>query len=109
MPIAPGRYRLTATRGLEFALARQDVDVPGPGAERPDERFLADPRSGEGRADLGAWNWVDLDAEGTRREGESAAEALARHQGAFKTPVLRNLQKTGEYDCAEYQGRVAAQ
>lgn len=31
--VAPGRYRLTATRGLEWELASVDVDLPAPGAE----------------------------------------------------------------------------
>lgn len=31
--LAPGRYRLIATRGPEFDAAQLDVEVPGPGAE----------------------------------------------------------------------------
>lgn len=31
--VAPGRYRLTATRGLEWDFASLDVDLPRPGAE----------------------------------------------------------------------------
>ncbi len=31
--VAPGRYRLTATRGLEYDIARVEIDVPEPGAE----------------------------------------------------------------------------
>ncbi len=31
--VAPGRYRLTATRGLEWDVASVDVDLPGPGSE----------------------------------------------------------------------------
>jgi hypothetical protein len=30
--VAPGRYRLTATRGPEFGIASVEVEVPGPGA-----------------------------------------------------------------------------
>jgi cytochrome c peroxidase len=74
-----------------------DLSMPGPETDRPVDRFLADPRSGEGRADLGYWNFVDLEADGVVRDGETAAEALARYRGSFKTPVLRNLQRTGPY------------
>jgi len=31
--IAPGRYRLTATRGFEYGAATREVEVPGPGSE----------------------------------------------------------------------------
>jgi hypothetical protein len=34
VPIAPGRYRLTATRGPEFDLARFEVEISAPGVER---------------------------------------------------------------------------
>ena len=34
VPIAPGHYRLTATRGPEFDLARFEVEIPGPDVER---------------------------------------------------------------------------
>jgi len=73
-----------------------DLEIPGPDAVRPQERFLADPRSGEGRADLGYWNFLDLDATG-EPEGASEAERLEASIGAFKTPVLRNLKQTGPY------------
>jgi hypothetical protein len=32
VPVAPGRYRLTAVRGLEFDAAQHELRVPGPGA-----------------------------------------------------------------------------
>jgi hypothetical protein len=38
--IAPGRYRLTATRGFEWGIASAEVDVPGPGAESPVPAFV---------------------------------------------------------------------
>ena len=44
---------------------------------------------------------VQLRFEGTVMSGtpvlSTAAEALARYRGSFKTPVLRNLQRTGPY------------
>lgn len=33
MAIPPGRYRLTATRGLEYDLVQIEIEVPGPGRE----------------------------------------------------------------------------
>ena len=33
MAIPPGRYRLTATRGLEYDLFQIEIEVPGPGRE----------------------------------------------------------------------------
>ena len=74
-----------------------ELSIPGPEAVRPVARFLADPRSGDDRADLGHWNYVDLAKDGVVAAGETPADALARTRGSFKTPVLRNLQRTGPY------------
>ncbi len=40
VPIAPGRYRLTATRGIEFEVVERVVEVSGPGAEVRVEPFV---------------------------------------------------------------------
>ena len=67
--------------------------IPGPGeAVRPSLR-LRDftTRAEPGHADLGHWNFVDLDDPSVRRGGESAAQLLQRMIGAFKTPPVRNL------------------
>lgn len=71
--------------------------IPGPEASRPSSTLLSDPRSGPGHADLGYWNFVDLDDPDSLREGESRGDALERRIGAFKTPSLRNLPRTGPY------------
>ncbi len=96
------QFHNTGIAALDFDQANGDgafdaLEVPGPEADRPLERFLSDPRSGEGHADLGYWNFVDLESPQQLREGETEASGLERTIGAFKTPTLRNLQRTGPY------------
>ena len=74
------------------------LTIPGPEADRPVARLLAVPsRDDPERADLGHWNWVDLAAAPERAAGESDADLLRRMAGAFRTPNLRNLPRTGPY------------
>ena len=99
------RFHNTGIAQLDYDQTNGDgafaaMEIPGTDAKRPQERFLADPRSGEGRADLGYWNFIDLsDTEALGGASEAAARAVALEGaiGAFKTPILRNLKRTGPY------------
>jgi cytochrome c peroxidase len=63
----------------------------GDRAQRPAARFKETARHDKpGYADLGYWNFVDLNGP-DRLPGESAADFLRRMIGAIKTPTLRNL------------------
>jgi cytochrome c peroxidase len=72
--------------------------IPGPEATRPIASFLAVPAKDDpARADLGYWNWIDLASAPERVDEESDADLLRRLAGAFRTPGLRNLPRTGPY------------
>jgi cytochrome c peroxidase len=74
------------------------LGIPGLEAKRPVASFLAIPAKDDPkRVDLGYWNWVDLKAAPERVGEESDAELLKRLAGAFRTPNLRNLPRTGPY------------
>ena len=65
---------------------------------RPDSRFLSNPTPADTElADLGYWNWVDPATAVERAEGEREKDFLERMAGAFRTPTLRNLPRTGPY------------
>ena len=95
------RFHNTGIAQMDYDQANGDgafaaLEIPGTDAKRPQERFLTDPRSGEGRADLGYWNFIDL-SDTEALGGSSEAAALEGAIGAFKTPILRNLKRTGPY------------
>jgi cytochrome c peroxidase len=72
--------------------------IPGSEARRPVASFLAVPKKDDpNRADLGYWNWIDLASAPERTSEESDADLLRRMAGAFRTPNLRNLPRTGPY------------
>ena len=72
--------------------------IPGFDAKRPVASFLAIPAKDDPkRVDLGYWNWIDLKAAPERVGEESDADLLRRMAGAFRTPNLRNLPRTGPY------------
>jgi cytochrome c peroxidase len=72
--------------------------IPGPDAKRPVASLLAVPNESDAKkADLGYWNWIDLTKASERASGESDADLLRRMAGAFRTPNLRNLPRTGPY------------
>ena len=74
------------------------LDLPGPEAMRPQARFLAVPSQDDPKqVDLGYWNWIDLSSAPERAAEESDPDPLRRMAGAFRTPVLRNLPRTGPY------------
>lgn len=75
------------------------LEIPGPGeAARPSTIFLSVPSEDRpGAADLGHWNWVDLEQSAQRDPQENESAFLARMVGAFKTPSLRNLSRTDPY------------
>lgn len=67
-------------------------------AQRPSTQFREIPsKRNPGFADLGHWNFVDLQASPLRRTGESDDQFLRRTIAAFKTPTLRNLGFTQPY------------
>ena len=95
-------FHNTGIAQVDYELANgedsfSDLDIPSSATDRPVAELLADPRSGQNRADLGHWNFVDLDGSPLRRHGESDAAFLDRMLGTFKTPTLRNLQQTDPY------------
>lgn len=66
--------------------------------ERGTEATLSRPaKDNPALVDLGHWNWVDVKASPLRAEGESDEAFLERMAGAFKTPPLRNLDRTDPY------------
>lgn len=72
--------------------------IPGPEAKRPVASYLAVPaKEDPTRVDLGYWNWIDLASAPERVPEESDADLLRRMAGAFRTPSLRNLPRTGPY------------
>jgi cytochrome c peroxidase len=72
--------------------------IPGPEAKRPVASLLAVPINDDAkRADLGYWNWIDPAVAPERAGEESDADLLRRMAGAFRTPTLRNLPRTGPY------------
>lgn len=83
--------------------------LPIPGADaavRPDDRFRSSPSlERPGAADLGYWNFVDLDGSPERRLGESQAAFLNRMVATFKTPTLRNLTYSQPYF---HNGRIGS-
>ncbi|HKQ73174.1 MAG TPA: cytochrome c peroxidase [Blastocatellia bacterium] len=67
-------------------------------ARRPSAQFRENPSKDKpGEADLGFWNFVDLNTSPLRRSGESDDLFLRRMIAAFKTPTLRNLAYTQPY------------
>ncbi|MFN0120401.1 MAG: cytochrome-c peroxidase [Blastocatellia bacterium] len=69
------------------------VDIPdATQAKRPSAMLREIPdRKKPGAADLGYWNFVDLDKSPGKRAGESHDDFLRRMIGAVKTPGLRHL------------------
>ncbi len=65
-----------------------------PIAERTRQRASAEDAA---RADLGHWNFVDLEKSPLRRPDESKEAFSARMVGTFKTPGLRDLTLTNPY------------
>jgi cytochrome c peroxidase len=71
--------------------------IPDERTVRPAVQFRETARSDKpGLADLGYWNFVDLNGP-DRRPGESPNELLRRMIGAIKTPTLRNLAYSNPY------------
>lgn len=69
-----------------------------PELNRPSGTFLSAPSIDDpGRADLGHWNYVDVQRAPGGNEGETPDALLDRMVGAFKTPTLRNLSQSAPY------------
>jgi cytochrome c peroxidase len=67
-------------------------------AVRPSARLRENPAKEKPEfADLGFWNFIDLETSPMRRAGESDDLFLRRMIATFKTPTLRNLAYTSPY------------
>lgn len=76
-----------------------EFEVPSASeAARPSSTLRAAPIGEDpARADLGHWNFVDVEKSPLRRPDENGESFLDRMVGAFKTPTLRNLSSTAPY------------
>jgi cytochrome c peroxidase len=76
-----------------------ELKIPVPAeVRRPSPRFRETPsKQKPGCADLGYWNFVDLESSSLRRSGEADDRFLQRMIATFKTPTLRNLAYTSPY------------
>lgn len=76
-----------------------ELTVPGVAfGRRQSAQFRENPsKEKPGEADLGFWNFVDLNTSPLRRTGESEETFLRRMIATFKTPTLRNLAYTHPY------------
>jgi cytochrome c peroxidase len=98
-----GRFHNAGISQLEYEALHgkgsfEKLAIPGPETKRPLASLLAAPAKGDARrADLGYWNWVDLAKAPEKTGEESDADFLKRMAGAFRTPNLRNLPRTGPY------------
>jgi len=76
-----------------------DLEIPNAGAaKRPVSQFREIPSKRRPEfADLGYWNFVNLQGSPLRRSGESDDQFLRRMIATFKTPTLRNLSYSQPY------------
>ena len=76
-----------------------ELEIPDAAkAKRPVSQFREIPSKRRGEfADLGYWNFVDLQGSALRRSGESDDHFLRRMIATFKTPSLRNLSYSQPY------------
>src|SRR5262249_8322681 len=76
-----------------------DLKIPDASeAVRPSINLRETPSRGKpANADLGYWNFVNLDDPLLRRAGESGDQFLRRMIATFKTPTLRNLAYSQPY------------
>ena len=76
-----------------------ELKIPVPAqVRRPSSQFRETPsKQKPGCADLGYWNFVDLENSSLRRSGETDDRFLQRMIATFKTPTLRDLAYTYPY------------